>query len=136
MTMLVTSTCFADPRNELVAFVDGHECLDEDGVSFTGDQRGSGRGPGGDAAGIPSRPAVDGQVSAVEDVNGQSHVRCLSLEWVSRRSACVTTVLAAEEQSRIGQEDFCMLGLRAVAGIGKYQKGGIRQVPFQNDGVD
>jgi 2,3-dimethylmalate lyase len=47
-----------------------------------------------------------------------------------------TVPLVVEEQSRNGQEDFCMLGLCAVAGIGKYQKGGIRQVPFENDGVD
>ena len=43
---------------------------------------------------------------------------------------------AAEEQPRIGEEDFCMLRLHAVAGVGKYQKSGIAKVLFEDDGVD
>jgi len=51
---------FVDPRSELVAFVDGHEGIDDDRVSVSGNQRGCRRGPRGDATGIPSGPAVDG----------------------------------------------------------------------------
>jgi hypothetical protein len=52
---------FADPRSELVAFVDGHEGIDEDGVSLAGDQRGCRRGPRGDAAGIFPGPPLTGR---------------------------------------------------------------------------
>ena len=49
---------------------------------------------------------------------------------------CFSALSAAEEQPRIGQEDFCMLRLCAVAGVGKDQKCGIGKVLCEDDGVD
>jgi hypothetical protein len=58
------------------------------------------------------------------------------LRLVSAGSSFFTARSAVEEQSRIGEEDFCMLRLYGVAGVGKYQKCGIAKVLLEDDGVD
>ena len=62
-----------DPRHQLSALLDGHQCVDEYRIAHAFDEGRCRRWLGGGGVGVPAGAGVDGGVSGVEDANGQSH---------------------------------------------------------------